>query len=395
MNPSRRQNNTQHVSVACVVERVGETAKRRMEKTHAEWLPEDKVRQDANSFRRKLWLLKKRGIKGVEVRNLLVTLIAIMWLIHYMRSPLKFKLPREETFPKINSEMYTVQIMTYRRPATLIQTITYLMQAPSMEKIIVLWNDVDTPVADTDLPRVIHTWPKPVEIVVSRRNDVTARWKWNQHCTTEAVFNIDDDAYINVDAIESAFKVWKHYPDRLVGLYNRAIFLDETTNSWEYALRPTEAKHATKVFGMVIGKTWFAGRTIMKAASDNGNPRYKQLQNFLHDPQHERKGCDDIAWNMFLHSEGFPKPVSLTGIPVFGVGQPGVTGYNVSSDQDAKGWLQYRKRCVEELIELFGATEPPLAKGLLHTVPLKFPLVKYWLRYQRDMRLVKQVLSTI
>eukprot|EP00894_Picocystis_sp_ML_P001709 jgi/Pico_ML_1/52226/g2962.t1 len=319
----------------------------------------------------------------------------MVWLIHYLRSPLEFHVPHEEMVPVDESQMYTVQIMTYRRPTTLVQTITYLMQAPSMEKIIVIWNDVDTPVADTDLPRLLHAWPKPVEIAVSRRNDVTARWRWNQRCTTEAVFNIDDDAYVNVDAIEAAFKVWKHYPDRLVGLYSRAIYLNEETNSWDYSLRPRKVKDASRVFGMVIGKTWFAGKRIMKAASDNGNPLYKQLQTFLHDPHHERKGCDDIAWNMFLHAEGFPQPVSLTGLPVFGVGQPGATGYNVSSDKDLKGWLQYRKKCVEDLMVLFDVVEPPLSTGLLHTVPVDFPFLKYWLRYHKEMRLVRQLLGNI
>lgn len=303
----------------------------------------------------------------------------------YVSIPFRVDVPELESVPLDMSKNYTIQIMTYKRPETLKRTITYLMEAPSLEKIIIIWNDPNTSMMGSDLYRLAKNFAKPIEVVISKQNDVTARWSRKGQPSTGPIFNIDDDAYIDVEIIEAAFKVWRHYPDRLVGLYGRAVFFNETTGSYEYTLEPGEIKELPMIHGMVIGKAWFAGDRIMDAASDKNDPLLNDLQDFLHNPDTERKGCDDIAWNMFLHEKGFDRPVALSNVPVYPVGDYEASGYSVSSDQDLEAWLNYRTKCVQDLLDLFGSKQPKLPDGLLHTIPITYDGWKYKRRYRKEM----------
>lgn len=322
-----------------------------------------------------------------------VVLLLLGLAVYNLSQPLVFTF-KEQIHPMDSSQKYTVQIMTYRRPEALVETITYLMRAPSMDQVLVIWNDVNTPLSTTGLDKFRKFWTKPVKFIASSANDVTARWRWNTHCQTEAVFNIDDDTYINVNAIEAAFKVWKAFPDRVIGMYNRAIYFDRSRHSWVYALREGHVTNPSAAYGMIIGKAWFAGKRVMNDPFLDGSQIYRHLKQFLHDPHVERKGCDDIAWNMFLYKTGFPQPISIGGIPILDVRSTDVTGYSVSSSHDKKGWLRYRNNCINDLIVFFNTSEPPLHPGFLHSVKLKFPLLKYLLRYRVDIQQAEQSIKS-
>lgn len=44
---------------------------------------------------------------------------------------------------------------------------------------------------------------------------------------TDAVLSLDEDAILNTDELDFAYKVWREFPDRIVGYPARAHFWDD------------------------------------------------------------------------------------------------------------------------------------------------------------------------
>lgn len=227
--------------------------------------------------------------------------------------------------------------------------------------------------------------------IQSPSNDVTARWKWKQQCRTEAILNIDDDACIDVLAIEATYWVWKEFPDRVVGMYSRAISYVTQEKAWVYALRKRYVKDLSSVHGMVVGKAWFAGKKILKAPLQKKHQLYRWLINFLHDPHKERKGCDDISWNRYLYGMGFGHLVALASLPTLSVRASVHLGYTVSSNRNYNAWLRYRNTCIKDLMEFFNTSEPLLRIWFVPAKKVEFFLIKYIFKYIQQLYRIHKI----
>jgi len=198
-------------------------------------------------------------------------------------------------------------------------------------------------------------------VVIAGSNDVTNRWRRQPPTRTKAVFNIDDDAIVDQIAdLEGAFKVWQQHQDRLLGFYERVIHLDELEGAYLYGYDAGVA--SSEKYGMVIGKAWFAGPSILDLA-DTSDPLFLRFNAFLHNASRESKGCDDIAWNYFLHLKGAPAPLSLFGVSMTDVMTDEMkrTGYSVRSE-NAAAWVPYRHSCITRLHQALGLSKPSLPK---------------------------------
>lgn len=51
---------------------------------------------------------------------------------------------------------------------------------------------------------------------------------------TDAVLSLDEDAILNTDEIDFAYRVWRDFPDRIVGYPARAHFWDDTKVSLDF-----------------------------------------------------------------------------------------------------------------------------------------------------------------
>jgi glucuronyl/N-acetylglucosaminyl transferase EXT1 len=56
---------------------------------------------------------------------------------------------------------------------------------------------------------------------------VSARWKPLWAVPTAAVFSLDGDAPLLAEELDFAFKVWQHFPERIVGYPARSHYWDE------------------------------------------------------------------------------------------------------------------------------------------------------------------------
>eukprot|EP00200_Dunaliella_tertiolecta_P003787 CAMPEP_0202337988 /NCGR_PEP_ID=MMETSP1126-20121109/450_1 /ASSEMBLY_ACC=CAM_ASM_000457 /TAXON_ID=3047 /ORGANISM="Dunaliella tertiolecta, Strain CCMP1320" /LENGTH=275 /DNA_ID=CAMNT_0048928289 /DNA_START=224 /DNA_END=1051 /DNA_ORIENTATION=+ len=250
--------------------------------------------------------------------------------------------------------------MTYRRPTYLNLTVHHLVSAPSLHKIVVIWQGYKASHLDSQFRRL----PKGVDVVIAGTNNVMNRWRRQVPTQTQAVFNIDDDTIINPADLEDLFMTWQKYQDRVIGLVDRVVYLDVRRRRYLYTLHTGVS--SPEEYGLVIGKAWFASAKILDLAVET-DPLVKLISGFLHNPHSEAKGCDDIAWNYFLHLKGVPPPIARLGVSMGSTEtrQRKQSGYNASSDKADGLWGKYRHSCVTRLNELLNLTKPALPHGPL------------------------------
>ena len=66
---------------------------------------------------------------------------------------------------------------------------------------------------------------------------VSARWQPLWAIPTAAVFSLDGDAPLLAEELDFAFRVWQHFPERIVGYPARNHFWDESKGAWGYSSR--------------------------------------------------------------------------------------------------------------------------------------------------------------
>ena len=137
---------------------------------------------------------------------------------------------------------FTAVILTYNRIHMLFILMKSLDKVPSLNKIIIVWNNPYSDPYDNQFPTIKTPW----KLVKMKTNSLTNRfYPFDEHIETEAVMAIDDDILmLTPDEIEFAFQTWREYPDRLVGFPARAH-----TNVAEHELingKPFKYKYASE-----------------------------------------------------------------------------------------------------------------------------------------------------
>lgn len=79
-------------------------------------------------------------------------------------------------------------------------------------------------------------WPNingiPLHILTTIGNDerptISHRFHPHPLIQTDAVLSLDEDTILNTDELDFAYKVWRDFPDRIVGYPARAHYWDDT-----------------------------------------------------------------------------------------------------------------------------------------------------------------------
>lgn len=136
---------------------------------------------------------------------------------------------------------FTAVILTYDRLDSLLQVIAQVMQAPSLIKIVVIWNhQQNRPPTRHDLLQLISTKTHqtlrvPIDVIVTIENRLSNRFYPFKEIQTDCVLSIDDDiTMLNGDELEFGFQIWREFPDRIVGYPSRVHKFDNTTYRWKY-----------------------------------------------------------------------------------------------------------------------------------------------------------------
>uniref|UniRef100_A0A7I4YDR4 Exostosin and EXTL2 domain containing protein n=1 Tax=Haemonchus contortus TaxID=6289 RepID=A0A7I4YDR4_HAECO len=109
-------------------------------------------------------------------------------------------------------EQFTVVLLTYNRDAVLAASLERLHRIPYLNKVIVIWNNVDR--------EPLGAWPRlhvPVEFIKVSKNSLNNRFVPWDRIRTEAILSLDDDIDLKQHEIVFAFRVWRENRHRIVG----------------------------------------------------------------------------------------------------------------------------------------------------------------------------------
>lgn len=250
---------------------------------------------------------------------------------------LSVKLNREPDLPlKLNesypseNEQFTVIILTYKREAILKKSLLNLNGLKSLNKTIVVWNDVSTKPPDFKDIKLQY----PLEVVVPKKNSLNNRFFVYEQVQTDAILSLDDDVTMNHDIINYTFRVWQLERYSIVGTVYRTHIWDNQAKIWKYGASPCYtsmillgAAFYHKIFN-------YAYRTLMS----------KKILNLVD----EVFNCEDIAMNFLV--------ANITKRPPVRVGQP-VSAYcyecksNLSSKKEHG---ESRIKCLKVFTEIYG-----------------------------------------
>lgn len=190
---------------------------------------------------------------------------------------------------------FTAVVLTYNRVASLFRVIRMLSEAPSLARVVVVWNNQGL------APPPAREWPKipqVLRVIKSQSNRLSNRFYPYDEVTTEAVLSVDDDIHmLTVDELEFGYQVWREFPDQLVGFPSRWHRWDNATASWGY--ESDWRSHSSMVLtgAAFYHKYW---HYVYTAAP---SPGAKAVKDWVD----ERMNCEDLAMN-FLIANATGKP---------------------------------------------------------------------------------------
>lgn len=119
-------------------------------------------------------------------------------------------------------DKFTIMIPTYKRVNYLLrnQELIRYSELPSVDKIIISWND-NTKDPPEELVNYLHSASPKFKVIKREKNSLLNRYITTD-IDTEAVFSLDDDQCITAESVERMFHVWLNHTNSLVGSFKRS-----------------------------------------------------------------------------------------------------------------------------------------------------------------------------
>ncbi|XP_063616652.1 exostosin-1 isoform X1 [Cydia splendana] len=115
---------------------------------------------------------------------------------------------------------------------------------------------------------------------------VSARWQPLWAVPTAAVFSLDGDAPLLAEELDFAFRVWKEFPERIVGYPARSHFWDEAKNAWGYSSKWGGAYSLVLPGAALVHRAWLAAYSAAPPA--------------LRQAVRQARNCEDILLNCLV-----------------------------------------------------------------------------------------------
>lgn len=131
------------------------------------------------------------------------------------------------------------------------------------------------------------------------RPTISQRFYPHPLIATDAVLSLDEDAILNTDELDFAYRVWRDFPDRIVGYPARAHFWDDSKNAWGYTSKWTNyysivltgAAFYHRYYNYVY--THWLSRLLLKTVQQSSN-------------------CEDILMNLLVSHVTRKPPIKVT-----------------------------------------------------------------------------------
>ncbi|XP_025198529.1 exostosin-2 [Melanaphis sacchari] len=234
-----------------------------------------------------------------------------------------------------DSSGFTAIILSYDRIDSLFTLINMISKAPSLQKIIVVWNN------QLKSPPHFSEWPKidvSLKVVQTTSNKLSNRFFPYREIETEAILSLDDDILmLTSDEIEFGFQVWKEFPDHIVGFPSRTHVWNNKTNTWKY-----ESEWKNEISMVLTGAAFY---------HKYWNQAYTYIMpNNIKQWVDDHMNCEDIAMNFLVSNTTNKAPIKVTPKKKFKCPQCTNTEM-LSADQ---GHMAIRTSCVNMFAAIYG-----------------------------------------
>ncbi|XP_037073398.1 exostosin-2-like [Pollicipes pollicipes] len=235
------------------------------------------------------------------------------------------------------SQGFTAVVLTYDRLDSLYQIIETVALAPSLSKVLVVWNN------QKKAPPSASLWPtisKPLKVVQTGANLLSNRFYPYDEIETECVLALDDDiTMLTVDELEFGYQVWREYPDRIVGFPSRNHVWNNVTQSWGYDSEWTSDLSMVLTGAAFYHKYW--------------NYRYtNSLPGNIKQWVDDNMNCEDIAMNFLVSNVTGKAPIKVAARKKFKCTSADCSGGDLSANVDH---FIERSDCIQHFVGAFGA----------------------------------------
>lgn len=190
--------------------------------------------------------------------------------------------------------------------------------------------------------------------VTSAKPSISHRFRPHPLLQTAAVLSLDEDALLTTDEVEFAFRVWRHFPDRIVGYPARSHYWDDAKASWGYTSKWTND------YSIVLTGAAFYHRYY--------NTLYTEwLSPLLHKTVEQSQNCEDILMNFLVSHATRRPPLKLTQRKQYKEAPTGGAARSPWNDPDH--FIQ-RQTCLNTFAAVFGYM--PLLRSNLRLDPVLF-----------------------
>ena len=232
---------------------------------------------------------------------------------------------------------YTAVILTYNRNKVLFQLLNHLDKCPSLDKILIIWNNPKAmPPVASKMPNISKPWV----IIKAKANLLSNRFYPYKEIETEAILSLDDDiSMLTVDELEFGFNVWKRHSDRLVGFPGRNHQLQSETDEHGFIYQSEWLNDVS----MVLTGVAFYHKVY------NHLFTYKMPQTVIRYID-SRMNCEDIAMNFLIANLTKKSPIKVTARKRFICPQ---CSSNESLWSETSHFTK-RSKCLKEFTKQFG-----------------------------------------
>ncbi|CAD7091199.1 unnamed protein product [Hermetia illucens] len=194
------------------------------------------------------------------------------------------------------SQGFTAVILTYDRIESLFTLIQKLSAVPSLQKILVIWNNQKKPPPH---PSMFPKISKPLKVIQTRANKLSNRFYPYDEIETEAILTIDDDiVMLTADELDFGYEVWREFPDRIVGFPSRTHVWDNSTNRWRY-----ESEWTNQISMVLTGAAFH--HKFWSYMYTNAMPG--DIKDWVDD----HMNCEDIAMNFLVANITNKPPIKV------------------------------------------------------------------------------------
>ncbi|XP_077293542.1 exostosin glycosyltransferase sotv [Arctopsyche grandis] len=230
---------------------------------------------------------------------------------------------------------FTAVILTFDRVESLFTLINKLVKTPSLQKILVIWNNQKKP------PPPPSHWPvisKPLKVRQTKENKLSNRFYPYDEIETECMLTIDDDIImLTPDELEFGYEVWREFPDRIVGFPSRVHLWDNITQAWKYHSEWTN-QISMVLTGAAFHHKFWAWYYTVRMPSD------------IREWVDENMNCEDIAMNFLVANLTNKPPIKVAPRKKFKC--PECTNTEMLSADI--GHMTERSACVDRLSHIYG-----------------------------------------